>query len=1041
MDKIRVMENVSLLTQKHLFITTTDKHRVPPTKRLFKVATLDLSPEFISPWGTSGDPGQPRAIWKNLGYSEWSTPAGLKLARENLQSRVKEEDSITDVENAIFDLGVMDSLCFLFVNQRIFIGMITKFIKFVELNFPVITRGFDIKVCMLKGPHKQNPKQAQMKPWECKWYKDKVKRPLLIPMYISRLKWVQGTKIRQFLEPWVKGKGASGNTPLTHIPLRAILGVLQRRLLKNTGRKLTVNGTETIGFDKSKVECYNYHKRGHFTRECRAPRNQENRNKENTRRVVLVETTTSNALISCDGLGDYDWSDLAEEGPTNFALMAYSSTSSYSEVSTDLNCSSSCLENFKILKEQNEQLLKYLRTSKINAITYKIGNFMPPKHDLSFYGIEEFANEPIVSEPTVKKPVVETSEAKASADKPKVVRNNNSALIIEDWVSDSKEEDVPQIQVSDGLGPQKRLIFLPYVQSNPQIDLQDQGVIDCGCSRHMTRNMSYLTDFKEIDGGYVAFRGNPKGGKIKGTVPRKNNMYSVDLKNIVPKGGLTYLFEKATSDESKLWHRRLGYLNFKTMNKLVKGNLCRVYFKILKLALGFMRPFGYPVTILNTIDHLAKFNGKANEGLFVGYLINCKAFRVFNSRTRIVEENLHVQFSENIPNIARSGPNWLFDIDALTKSMNYKLVVAKNQLMVMQVQKHMMMQSSPDAGFKPLGDNEKKVTEEPGKEGGDLSNKNDSVNNTNNINTASDGNNTNNVNTVSSTVNTAGIEVNAVSSNTSIELPNDPNMPELEDIVYSDDYEDVGAEADMNNLNTFMPVSPIPTTRIHKDHPVEQIIGDLNSAPQTRRMTKNLEEHGLFSSVQQRTNHKDFQNCLFACFLSQEEPKKVNETQGRHDDDLMFNTSVLNDEEVFAGQDMAEKEVSTTNPVTTAGEVVTTANVEVKLKSVRPKTKGIVMQEPSESTPIISLQLQSQVKGQGSKDKGKAKMIEPEKPLKKKDQIKFDKEEALRLQVKFDEEDRLAKEKAQQVEEANIAWDDIQAKVEADYQLAQRLQA
>ncbi|GJV34643.1 putative ribonuclease H-like domain-containing protein [Tanacetum coccineum] len=84
---------------------------------------------------------------------------------------------------------------------------------------------------------------------------------------------------------------------------------------------------------------------------------------------------------------------------------------------------------------------------------------------------------------------------------------------------------------------------------------------------------------------------------------------------------------------------------------------------------------------------------------------------------------------------------------------------------------------------------------------------------------------------------------------------------------------DVGAEADMNNLDAFMPISPIITTRIHKDHPVEQIIGDLNSAPQTRRMTKNLKEHG-FSSVQQRTNHKDFQNCLFACFLSQE-PKKV----------------------------------------------------------------------------------------------------------------------------------------------------------------------
>ncbi|GKA85259.1 hypothetical protein Tco_0806913 [Tanacetum coccineum] len=75
------------------------------------------------------------------------------------------------------------------------------------------------------------------------------------------------------------------------------------------------------------------------------------------------------------------------------------------------------------------------------------GNFMPPKPDLSFSGLEEFVNEPIVSEPTVKKPVVETSEAKASADKPKVVRKNNGAPIIEDWVSDSEEEDVPQAKI------------------------------------------------------------------------------------------------------------------------------------------------------------------------------------------------------------------------------------------------------------------------------------------------------------------------------------------------------------------------------------------------------------------------------------------------------------------------------------------------------------------------------------------------------------------------------------------------------------------
>ncbi|GKC83615.1 ribonuclease H-like domain-containing protein [Tanacetum coccineum] len=136
-----------------------------------------------------------------------------------------------------------------------------------------------------------------------------------------------------------------------------------------------------------------------------------------------------------------------------------------------------------------------------------------------------------------------------------------------------------------------------------------------------------------------------------------------------------------------------------------------------KPALGFMKPFGYPVTILNTIDHLGKFDGKADEGFFVGYLINSKAFKVFNSRTRIVEENLYVQFSENTPNIAGSGPIWLFDIDALTKmetvpGRDYILL----PLWTADLPFSQSLKSSPDDGFKPSDDDGKKDDKNPRKD-------------------------------------------------------------------------------------------------------------------------------------------------------------------------------------------------------------------------------------------------------------------------------------------------------------------------------------
>ncbi|GJX36546.1 putative ribonuclease H-like domain-containing protein [Tanacetum coccineum] len=421
------------------------------------------------------------------------------------------------------------------------------------------------------------------------------------------------------------------------------------------------------------------------------------------------------------------------------------------------------------------------------------------------------------------------------------------------WIWRPTENVIDHISKDSGLYMLKRFDY-----GNPQYTLQDQGIFDSGCSRHMTGNKSFLTDYQEIDGGFVAFGGSPKGGKITGKgkirtgkldfedvyfvkelkfnlfsvsqmcdkknnvlfteteclvlspdfkllnesqvllkVPRHDNMYIFDLKNVVPSGGLTCLFTKVTLDESNLWHRRLGHINFKTMNKLVRGNL---------------------------------------------------AFRVFNTRTREVEENLHITFLENKPNFDGSGPDWLFDIDLLTNSMNYELVTAGNQtnknagikynVDAVHTQQYILLpllsdspQSSEDAVADDAG---KKATEEPANEG----ERNGNANITNKVSTVS-----------------PYVSVVRQSFDNADDLPTDPLMPDLEDTtdllntgIFSgayDDDDDEGAKADHNNLETTMNVSPIPTTRIHKDHPKDQIIRDINLATQTMRMTKISEEHAM----------------------------------------------------------------------------------------------------------------------------------------------------------------------------------------------------
>nr|GFB40510.1 retrovirus-related Pol polyprotein from transposon TNT 1-94 [Tanacetum cinerariifolium] len=301
-------------------------------------------------------------------------------------------------------------------------------------------------------------------------------------------------------------------------------------------------------------------------------------------------------------------------------------------------------------------------------------------------------------------------------------------------------------------------------------------------------------------------------------------------------------------------------------------------------SIGFMRPFGCPVTILNTLDPLGKFQGKVDEGFLVGYSVCIKAFRVFNSRTRTVQETLHVNFMENKPNVAGSSPAWLFDIDNLTQTMNYLPVTVENQ-----TNTHVGLQDTEKAGeegthtyvlFLVLSDgstdsqiNNKDVLVD-GKKHDDNIQKSMSPDNhfsssgaqTRNLGDKTENkdkgkshvvtitgfrdlneefeecinNSSNGVIAVGSLVSAAGLNfTNSTNnfsvvgpSNTAASLPvensalqnvstssHDADMPNLEDYTHSDDADDVGAEANINNLESTISVNPILTSIIHKDHP------------------------------------------------------------------------------------------------------------------------------------------------------------------------------------------------------------------------------
>nr|GEX02358.1 putative ribonuclease H-like domain-containing protein [Tanacetum cinerariifolium] len=317
-------------------------------------------------------------------------------------------------------------------------------------------------------------------------------------------------------------------------------------------------------------------------------------------------------------------------------------------------------------------------------------------------------------------------------------------------------------------------------------------------------------------------------------------------------------------------------------------------------AIGYLKLFGCHVMILNTLDNLGKFEEKGDEGYFIGYSMSSKAFRVFNKRTRRVEENLHVEFLENKAIEKGADPNWLFDIDSLTKSLKYVPVDAgiistnlagTKDATSQEVKKDassLRYIALPNWAHDALLEFSSSKTQDHCStevfEGSGNPNPTASTSNppTDLMETLTV---KNPIPTASSPVPTAySTDSQEPSSNARLiskRVANQEETPSLDNILsLTNWFEDIlkvttnsdesnGVEADISNMETAITASPTPTLRIHKYHPKSQIIGPLDTLIQTRNKSKEVEEQSFIATIHQKTNLALLQFCLFSCFLSQ----------------------------------------------------------------------------------------------------------------------------------------------------------------------------
>nr|GEX35002.1 hypothetical protein [Tanacetum cinerariifolium] len=597
---------------------------------------------------------------------------------------------------------------------------------------------------------------------------------------------------------------------------------------KKTGKKITIQGTDVAGFNKLKVECFNCHKMGHFARDCRAPRSQDR-----GRREVYKEQTPK-ALMAIDRVG-WDWSYMAneeenhalvaeEEAPIEFALIAKSSSKNV--IFDNSLCSKACLSQVEArLVEFKNQEIKFCE--KIRGLEVKVES-------------KDNRTERLTKE------LEELKKEKEGLDS-KLTSFQSASKYLDTLLGS---------QMSDKNKEGLRYSTIPPILLKPSIsiesnssDLQnsDSSVFEIGESSESIMSKPMIKFVKAID--------SPTEVKIsKVETIRKPCVKYAEIYRNTTKSPKNVIDDKGYWDSGCSRHMT-GNISYLLDYEPYDGGFTWTFFlKTKDETSGILRNF------ITEIENLKELKGLGDEGYFIGYSMSSKAFRVFNNRTKRVEENLHVDFLENELIEKGVGPNWLFDIDTLTNSMNYVPVVAAGTTSTnfsgtkdaasQDVKKDVSSLryiSLPnwfhEAHLESSTSNAQDACNADAPES--TENSNPTATSTNPLADMETLTVETLIPTVSSPILTACLDDSPEpSSDTRLiskRVTSQDDIPSLENILtLSNRFEDIlgvstntgdtnGVEADLGNMENNISSSPTPTFRIHKDHPKSQIIGPVDT--------------------------------------------------------------------------------------------------------------------------------------------------------------------------------------------------------------------